>query len=186
MKIILASASPRRKELLKKLFPCFAVLPSRGEERADFSLPPDRIVTELARHKAEEVFASHPQALVLGADTIVWFEGKVLGKPKDAQDAKATLRALSGKTHSVYTGWCILGQGINLAGACRSDVLFHELEDSFIDEYVAGGSPLDKAGSYGIQDDARLVARYTGSYDNIIGLPTEELREQFRAIGVLK
>lgn len=186
MKLILASASPRRKELLKKLFPDFDILPAREEEKADFSLLPEKIVCSLARRKAEEVYAAHPEALVLGADTLVWFEGRALGKPKNAQEAKATLSALSGNWHSVYTGWCILGQGIDLAGACRSDVLFHELSESFIDEYVAGGSPLDKAGSYGIQDDARIVARYTGSYDNIIGLPTEELREQFRAIGVLK
>lgn len=186
MKIILASASPRRKELLKKLVPEFDIQPASGEECADLTLPPEEIVRTLAEHKAEEVFALHPEALVLGADTIVWFGGKLLGKPKDAQDAKDTLRALSGRRHSVFTGWCILGQGVRRSGACRSDVLFHELSESFIDEYVAGGSPLDKAGSYGIQDDERLVARYEGSYDNIIGLPTEELRTQLRGIGVLK
>ncbi len=186
MKIILASASPRRKELLKKLLPEFDILPARGEECADLTLPPEEIVRTLAEHKAEEVFASHPEALVLGADTVVWFEGRVLGKPADASDAKNTLRALSGRSHSVYTGWCILGQNVRRSGACRSDVLFHELSESFIDEYVAGGSPLDKAGSYGIQDDERLVAGYSGSYDNIIGLPTEELRSQLRLIGVLK
>ncbi len=185
MKIILASASPRRKELLKEIVSGFEVIPSQGEERADTEIPPGKIVETLAKQKAESVFAEHRDALVIGADTIVYFQGKVLGKPKDAADAKRTLRALSGRTHSVYTGWCICEGARELTGFCRSDVTFRELSDEFIEEYVKSGSPLDKAGSYGIQDDARLVEKYEGSYTNIIGLPVEELKAQLRGIGVI-
>ena len=92
---------------------------------------------------------------------------------------------MSGRTHSVYTGWCICEGARELTGFCRSDVTFRDLSDEFIDEYVKSGSPLDKAGSYGIQDDARLVEKYEGSYTNIIGLPVEELKAQLRGIGVI-
>ena len=185
MRIILASASPRRKELLKEIVGGFEVIPSRGEERADLSLPPEEIVRRLAKQKAESVFAGNADALVIGADTIVYFRGKVLGKPKDAEDAKNTLRALSGKTHSVYTGWCICVGAREYTGFCRSDVTFRKLSEEFIDEYVKSGSPLDKAGSYGIQDNARLTEKYEGSLTNIIGLPVEELKAQLRGIGVI-
>ncbi len=185
MRIILASASPRRKELLNEIVSDFEVIPSRSEERADQKLAPEKIVEELAKQKAESVFAEHRDALVIGADTIVYFQGKVLGKPKDAQDAKKTLRALSGRTHSVYTGWCICEGDREETGFCRSDVTFRELSEDFIEEYVKSGSPLDKAGSYGIQDDARLVEKYEGSYTNIIGLPLEEMKAQLRGFGVI-
>lgn len=185
MKIILASASPRRKELLKEIVSSFEIIPSQGEERADFKLSPEKIVEELAKQKAESVFAGHRDALVIGADTVVYFQGKVLGKPKNAQDAKKTLRSLSGKTHSVYTGWCLCTREGEQTGFCRSDVTFRDLSEEFIEEYVKSGSPLDKAGSYGIQDDERLVEKYEGSYTNIIGLPVEELRAQLRGIGVI-
>ena len=186
MKLILASASPRRREILSGLTPAFEVVPSAGEERADLSLPPREIVISLARQKAEEVFTRFPGAAVLGADTIVYFRGKVLGKPKDAEDAKRTLRMLSGRTHSVFTGYCILCSDRCVAGACETEVEFNELSEAFIEEYVAGGSPMDKAGSYGIQDDARLVRAYRGSYTNIVGLPEEAVGAELRKLGILQ
>lgn len=186
MQLILASASPRRKEILSRILPQFDVIPARGEERAKEGLSPEQLVITLARQKAEEVFSGHPNAAVLGADTIVWFDGHVLGKPKDAQDAKNTLRLLSGKMHEVYTGYCLCMKEGERVGAVRTGVRFHELTQAFIDEYVASGSPMDKAGSYGIQDDARLVAGYEGSYTNIVGLPEEETRELLKAVGIIK
>lgn len=185
MKLILASASPRRKEILSRLVPRFETIPSDCDERADESLPPHKIAEALACRKAESVFGRYPSAAVLGADTIVYFGGKVLGKPKDEEDAKATLRMLSGRTHSVFTGYCILYAGARVSGACETKVEFNELSERFIGEYVAGGSPMDKAGSYGIQDDVRLVKSFTGSYTNIVGLPQEEIEKQFRKIGIL-
>ena len=186
MRIILASASPRRKELLKEIVGGFEVIPSRGEERADLSLPPEEIVRRLAKQKAESVFAGNADALVIGADTIVYFEGKVLGKPKYEEDAARMLRALSGRGHEVYTGYCLLSAGKELCGAVCSRVLFRHLTEEYIRRYVAGGSPLDKAGSYGIQDEDGPVLSFEGSYTNIIGLPVEEIGARLAEFGVLQ
>lgn len=185
MELILASASPRRREILARILPSFSVEPAEGEERADLSLPPAQYAEELAQKKAECVFARHPDAAVLGADTVVAFGGRILGKPKDAADARRTLRALSGREHAVYTGYCLLCAGKALRGVCETKVFFHDLSDGFIDEYVAGGSPMDKAGSYGIQDDARLVRCWSGSYTNVVGLPEEEIRKCLTEAGLL-
>lgn len=186
MKLILASASPRRREILSALIPSFEIVPAACEERADLTLPPEEIARSLARQKAEEVFSRRPEAAVLGADTIVYFRGKVLGKPKDAEDAKRTLRMLSGNTHSVFTGYCILCGKNRSEGACETQVEFNALPEPFIEEYVAGGSPMDKAGSYGIQDDARLVRAYRGSYTNIVGLPEEAIGAELRKLGIIQ
>lgn len=161
-------------------------MPSDREEKADETLPPEKIAESLACDKAENVFARYPSATVLGADTIVCFEGKILGKPKSKEDAAATLRMLSGRTHSVFTGYCILYAGARISGACETKVEFNELSERFVVEYVDSGLPMDKAGSYGIQDDGRLVKRFTGSYTNIVGLPLEEIEKQFKKIGILQ
>ncbi|HIY97710.1 MAG TPA: septum formation protein Maf [Candidatus Borkfalkia excrementigallinarum] len=184
--IILASASPRRREILAEIVPAFQICPAECGEEVNDTLSPRELVEHLARQKAENVFSRFPSAAVLGADTIVYFGGRVLGKPSGAKEAKRTLRSLSGKTHSVFTGYCILWGDTCVTGACETLVEFNELSDAFIEEYVAGGSPLDKAGSYGIQDDARLVKAYRGSYTNIVGLPKEEIEKQFRKIGLLQ
>lgn len=186
MQLILASASPRRKQILAETGARFYVVVSEGEERPDLSLPPEEIVKSLARQKAENVFARYPGAAVLGADTIVYFEGEVLGKPKSEEDAAEMLRRLSGKAHSVYTGYCILAGERRIEGACRTEVVFNDLSEQFIRAYVAGGSPMDKAGAYGIQDDARLVKEYRGSYTNIVGLPREEVAAKLKQIGLLE
>lgn len=122
MKIVLASASPRRRELLKELVPDFRVLPAKGEERADPSLSPEETVKELARRKAEEVAAliQNRECAVLGADTVVALDGKILGKPKDAADAFRMLSALSGRTHEVFTGVCLILPGGEKTGARRT------------------------------------------------------------------
>ena len=107
MKIILASASPRRKELLKEIVGSFEIIPASGEEKVDKTLPPEQIVCALAENKCKEVFEKHPDCAVIGCDTIVYYKGKVLGKPKSRAEAEQTLKELSGNTHSVYTGVCI-------------------------------------------------------------------------------
>ena len=186
MELILASASPRRREILAQLGLKFRVVPPEGEERPDVSAPPEEIVKSLARQKAESVRARFPRDAVLGADTIVYFAGRVLGKPHSAEEACRMLRGLSGNTHSVYTGYCLLAGDKRIEGACRTEVCFHTLSEEFIRAYVAGGSPMDKAGAYGIQDDSRLVREYRGSYTNIVGLPREAIAASLKEIGILK
>ena len=184
MEIVLASASPRRREILARILPTFFVIPSTCPETADLSQPPARIVEQLARQKAEDVYRSHTAALVLGADTVVWAGGRLLGKPKDAADAARMLRSLSGRAHEVYTGYCLRGPGIGVCGSARTEGVFNDLSEEFIAAYVATGSPLDKAGAYGIQDDPQLVRAVHGSYTNVVGLPEEVIRDQLIACGV--
>ena len=185
MELILASASPRRKEILSRLIGNFRIVPSFADERLEGDLPPSVAAETLAVRKAESVFSQNPKATVLGADTVVAFEGRILGKPADADDAMRTLRALSGKRHEVFTGGCLLSAERRASGAVCSSVVFRELGEDFIKEYVASGKPLDKAGSYGIQDDRRLVLSYEGSFTNIVGLPEEEIGKQLKLFGLI-
>lgn len=178
--IILASQSPRRRELLAQITPNFLVEPSLFEEKAG-GLSAKETVLAFARGKAAEVASRHPQDIVIGADTVVVLNGEILGKPKDGADAARMLRALSGRTHSVCTGVCILGHGAEKTRVVETLVTFFDLSEQFIQEYVAGGSPLDKAGAYGIQDGG-LVEKYEGSYTNVVGLPVEEVRAMLAEI----
>ena len=175
MEWILASASPRRRELLKEYIPAFAVIPAKGEEKAAAGLSPERLVCALAQQKAEEI-AALPAAqgkAVIGSDTVVAYAGEVLGKPKDEADAKRMLTMLSGQVHQVYTGVCVaLPSGERIVEADCTDVEFACLSDGEIDAYIATGSPMDKAGAYGIQDGG-LVKRIVGSYSNVVGFPCE-------------
>lgn len=172
--LILASASPRRRELLSSLVHEFRVLPSGFEERAE-GLSPRETALRFAEGKAREVFARYPAALVLGADTVVSLNGEIFGKPKDERDAARMLRALSGRTHAVITGVCLVGEGVFLLDAAETEVTFSDLTDELIGKYVGSGLCADKAGAYGIQDGYPLVKSYKGSYSNVVGLPTELL-----------
>lgn len=176
MDIILASASPRRRELLSRIFSRFTVIPAVGKEAANASLPPEEYVAALAGHKCDEVFASHKDSLVIGCDTIVVFGGKILGKPKDKEDAQNTLNALSGNTHKVMTGVCVRSPYKRILKVDITEVTFNALTDEFIKEYVDGGSPMDKAGSYGIQDGG-VVKSFKGSYTNVVGMPVDLVKE---------
>lgn len=180
MQYVLASASPRRKELFSQLADSFEVIPSDfDEEGISRKLAPKSLVKALAEGKAKAV-ATRPEnegKIVLGSDTVVAFSQKVLGKPKDEADAFAMLRSLSGKKHYVYTGVCLMqakaGKIVwKKTAAAKTAVYFENLSDEFIKEYVAGGSPMDKAGAYGIQDGG-LVRKIKGSYSNVVGLPVE-------------
>ena len=187
MEWILASASPRRRELLAELLDSFDVLPSNGEEIVEGNPTPQELVKMLALQKATEV-AQRREAFgkaVIGSDTVVALDGKILGKPKDEADAVAMLQALSGRAHEVYTGVCILystqeEQKILLDAACTK-VYFLPLTAEDIKSYVATGSPMDKAGAYGIQDGG-LVEKIEGSFSNVVGLPLELCREMIERV----
>ena len=176
MKIILASASPRRRELLSCIVKDFEIIPAKGEECADNSLPPERVAQQLAENKCGEVFEKNNGALVIGCDTIVVYNGAILGKPKSAEDAASTLRMLSGKTHSVITGVCVRCSNKKITTSESTEVRFNDLSEQFIKTYVDGGSPMDKAGSYGIQDGG-VVQSYSGSYTNVVGLPVDTVKK---------
>ena len=175
MKVILASGSPRRKELLEMLrVKNLMIIPARGEEKAHPELSPDALVKELSRCKAAEVAALHaaPDDVVIGADTIVVLDGQVLGKPHDTADAKRMLSALSGRAHTVYTGVTVIRGGTVLSHAEETQVHFRPLTEAEIDAYVATGAPMDKAGAYGAQGYASLfVEKLEGDFFNVMGLP---------------
>lgn len=175
MSIILASASPRRRKLLEQLGFELTIDPSSVEEIFDESLEPSLMARNLASLKAEEVSRRHPSQIVLGADTIVVLDGLMLAKPIDAEDAKSMLRLLSGREHQVWTGVSLIRQSsqTHISFAECTEVQFAALSDHEIDAYVATGSPLDKAGAYGIQDDwgAVFISGISGDYYNVVGLP---------------
>ncbi len=189
MHIILASASPRRKELLQKLFPVFDIIPSRSEEICTKTSPKD-IVLELSEQKAEEIrqtFKNTDNYLIIGADTVVSWKGKVLGKPRNEQDAKRMLAMLSDDTHQVYTGVTLLysksGRKERLQFAECTHVKFYPLLEAEIDAYVKSGEPMDKAGSYGIQGaGGRFVEKIEGDYQNVVGLPVAKIYQVLKKI----
>ncbi len=177
--LVLASASPRRKRLLDRLGLACAVEPSPADEVIPAGEAPADVVQTLARQKAKPVAARYPQALTLAADTVVAYDGEILGKPSDDTAARATLRALSGSTHTVYTGLALMRPAGDLAvtDVEATHVTFGRLTNAEIDAYVASGAPMDKAGSYGIQDGlgALFVERIEGDYYNVVGLPLRRL-----------
>lgn len=170
--LLLASSSPRRSELLKMAGYDFTTVPTDVDEGYLHGTLPMHIVEQLATRKAQAAARTNPQDTVLGADTLVVFKGRVLGKPKDADDAKAMLRLLSGNVHQVYTGYCIISGAKLLCGHECTSVEFYSLSETEIDNYVATGEPLDKAGAYGIQGrGALLIKRIDGDFYNVMGLP---------------
>ena len=170
MKITLASGSPRRAKILEDLGVEFDVVKTDAPE-ASYPHDPERTVCENALAKGA---AAAPRTRVLSADTIVWFGGRIYGKPRDLEEAKEFLRELSGKVHTVFTGVAFDGD----VKVARSDVKFRRLSDADIEEYVARVRPTDRAGAYDIDESGDLIVEsYTGSYENIMGLPTEPLRE---------
>lgn len=184
--IILASKSPRRKELLSLITKNFVIEPAKGEETADESLPTDLYVSALAENKAREIAALHPEDIVIGADTIVAAKGEILGKPRYAEDAKRMLTLLSGTEHSVYTGVCVINKGEEYTFCEETIVRFFVLSEEEIDDYIATGEPFDKAGAYGIQDyGALLVEGIEGDYYNVMGLPVGKLNRVLKELGIL-
>lgn len=187
MRVILASGSPRR-ELLTKIYKDFEVITSDADETVADNNPAE-IVKELSKRKAEAVFNELENAsediIVIGADTIVYYDGEVLGKPQDEEEAKAMLSMLSERTHQVYTGVTFIavknGKKTINSFADKTDVEFYFIDKFDIADYVATGSPLDKAGAYGIQDEfAKHVKRIDGDYNNVVGLPVARLYQELK------
>lgn len=176
--LVLASASPRRKRILEGLGLGFEVEPSDIDENEEPGETPDEHVVRLAGLKAAEVAKRHASGTVLGADTIVLLDGVLLGKPGGPSDAVRMLRTINGRWHEVLTGLTVIrcSDGATVRGFERTRVLIRKLTDSSIEEYVAGGEPLDKAGSYAIQDcGAAIVSRVEGCFYNVVGLPVVRL-----------
>ncbi len=184
---ILASGSPRRKELLRELIEEFVVLPSHAEEISSHPDGPLALVMENARLKGSAVARKYPDRWVLGADTIVWLEDEILGKPKDMEEAMAMLRSLAGRTHSVSTGLCLslLSGDFEETRVDTSQVTFQSFDDSVIEAYFGEVDPLDKAGGYAIQTRSDLIIeRFEGSHSNVIGLPLELLGSWLTDLGI--
>jgi septum formation protein len=187
-RLILASQSPRRQELLRVLDWPFDIIPSAVDEAAaPAGLAPARLAVGLAEQKAQDVAERYPGAFVIGADTIVVLGDQVMGKPADMDDARRMLRALSGVTHQVLTGIAVRRAGsepLLLSDVVATEVTFRRLTDNEIEAYLLTGEPMDKAGAYAIQGyGALLVAGVRGDYPNIVGLPVARLAELLRSVG---
>ena len=186
--LILASASPRRHELLAQLGVPFEVVVADVTEHEDASTNPREMVAHNAALKAEWVATRRPEAIVLGADTTVYLDHHALNKPRDLAEAQAMLRRLSGRTHTVFTGLAVRGahRQLRIDEGVASEVTFKPLDDSTIATYLARVHTLDKAGGYAIQEEGDLiVAGYTGSLSNIIGLPLEATKHILTRCGLL-
>lgn len=186
-KIILASASPRRKELLEKLGLKFEVEPSNSEEDTHSNQEPHELAKSLSLQKARLVAQKHKDALVIAADTFIVFSGNLLGKPHTEAEAKNMLKMLSGKSHRAITGFTIIDTASDktLSEAVETKVYIKKLTLSEIDSYVKSGEPLDKAGAYAIQGlGAVIVEKLEGDYFNVIGLPLAALAESLKKFGV--
>ena len=184
MRYVLASSSPRRKELMKSISSSFLIDVSNVDESVPDTLSPKEAVREISFRKGEVVAKRHKDDIVISADTIVVLDSLIIGKPKDKEDAKRILRLLSDKEHHVYTSYHIFYKGQAIQNTVDSSVYFNKLNDKLINEYVATGSPLDKAGAYGIQDNEKypIVKKITGSINNVIGFPVEEIIESLKNI----
>lgn len=183
MELVLASASPRRQEILKNCGFDFRVFPADIEEKVPDETAPEKVPMLLAEQKAQAVFEKFPYSAVLAADTVVVINGKILGKPKDKDDAFGMLRALSGNTHYVYTGVCIKFGNKSDSFVSKSAVEFYDLSDDEIKAYIETGEPMDKAGAYGIQGKgAVLVKAISGDYFNIVGLPIAQVSRKLGAV----
>lgn len=186
MKLILASGSPRRKELLEKLQIPFEVIVSECDETLPDGIPAESAAELLAVRKAAAVAKLHPDAAVIGADTTVILDGEILGKPADEADCKRMLHALSGRKHSVITGVAVFWDGHTASFSDETQVQFYPLTDAEIDRYAASQEPYDKAGAYGIQGQgALLTAGIHGDYYNVVGLPIARLARQLRDFRII-
>ena len=186
-KIILASASPRRSDLLAQMGYVFETIPADVDETVHAGADPAEEAVRLAVAKAEEGAASAAQAVVIGADTLCALDGQILGKPRDREDAVEMLRRLSGTRHHVITGICVLdtATGRRVAESVSTAVTMRPMTDEQIREYVDSGEADGKAGAYAIQETAdRYVLNIDGSFDNVVGLPTERLAEILAGFGV--
>lgn len=189
-RLILASASPRRSQLMEQVGLKPEVIPSTAEEETNIHIP-EQMVIELSRRKAEEVFSRFKKEIVvIGADTVVVAEGRILGKPKDYTDAVQMLTLIQGKVHQVYTGVTILAgneEKKRITFAEQTDVCVYPMNETEILRYVKSGEPMDKAGAYGIQGQfAAYIQEIHGDYNNVVGLPVGRLYQELKTLGVLE
>ena len=184
--ILLASQSPRRKQLLGQYISSsfLTYVPSIDEEASNHLVSPVLIVRDISKRKLLSIPKEYDEYTSISADTIVVFNDEILGKPKDENDAKKILRKLSNNTHEVITAFSIKKGEKIVTHHVVSKVTFNDLSDELIDAYVASKSPLDKAGAYGIQDNDKfnIVKSYTGSYTNIVGFPIDEIKEVLNSL----
>ncbi|MFO7596129.1 MAG: Maf family protein [Desulfocurvibacter africanus] len=185
--LVLASASPRRSELLGLAGLEFEILPGEAEPMPEKGEPPAEYACRAALAKAMDAFARRPENVVLAADTIVVLDNRILGKPSDAADALRTLRELAGRAHEVITGCAVCAPGRKPESfAVSTLVTMARVQDAALEAYVATGEPMDKAGSYAIQGQGGfLVQRIEGSYSNVVGLPVAEVLEAFSTWGII-
>ncbi|OGI83132.1 septum formation protein Maf [Candidatus Nomurabacteria bacterium RIFCSPLOWO2_01_FULL_33_17] len=186
-KVILASTSPRRKELFEKTGIPFEIVASSYEEDMTLDMSPKDLAMFLSKGKAESVANDNPDAIVIGADTFIAFEDKVLGKPHTKERAKEMLSILSGKQHFIITGFTIIekSSGKLISKAVESKILLKNLTEKEIEDYIATGEPLDKAGAYAVQGlGANLIEKIEGDYSNILGLPVDEVLEALKEFEV--
>lgn len=185
MKLILASKSPRRSELLTEAGIAFQVIPADVEEVTNSALSIQENIKALAALKAQWVAKNHPDDFVLGADTVVISDDQIIGKPHDRGDAQRILTHLSGRTHQVVTGFALIAPASKVrSDTVTSSVTFHSLTQQVITDYINTGEPMDKAGAYAIQGlGKKLVAGYEGSYTNIVGLPVDEVMRCLKSAG---
>lgn len=176
---ILASSSPRRKHLLEEIVQDFKIVTSNIDEEKYLFLPYEKAVKEIAYQKGFFVHQKYPSDTVISADTIVVVDQKIIGKPKDKIDAKKILQSLSNKRHLVLTSYHIFKNGLHIENTIVSEVIFNHLNDELIDKYIDTGSPLDKAGAYGVQDNDKfhLIKKVNGSISNVMGFPIEFIKQ---------
>jgi septum formation protein len=182
--LILASASPRRAELLRQLKLQFKIIPSDAAEIFDENLSPRELCQINAHRKARAVAKKNPGSLVLGADTLVFLGREIFGKPRDLDEAKQMLAKLQGRTHQVVTGVCLMHLRARRERifAVGTDVTFRPLTAKQINDYLSKINPLDKAGAYAIQENGEMiVSEISGSYSNVVGLPVERLQEELKS-----
>lgn len=181
--VILASKSPRRRELMEFIKHEFEIIPSLKEEVVPEGLDIEDIPAFLAAQKALDISRDRRDSLVIGCDTVVTLGGVIMGKPSDETDAKAMLMRLSGRTHTVISGVCLCYMGRTMTFTEKTSVTFYDLTEEEIDSYIASGSSLDKAGAYGIQDGAALfVKKIDGDYYNVVGLPVAKLAREIKTL----
>jgi septum formation protein len=183
--IILASQSPRRQELLKRIVKNFRVIPSDADETLPEGITPINAVELLAQKKAEAVAKKNPQSIVIGSDTIVVYNNEILGKPKDKEDCLRMINALSGNTHQVYTGVAIITPDETKVFYEETDVVFDKMDKEEIEWYANLKEPYDKAGGYGIQGMASLfIAGIKGDYSNVMGLPVNKIYKYIKKMKI--
>ena len=182
-RIILASASPRRRELMELAGYDFEVICADIVEAVPENVQPQEVVMSLALQKAQAVAAENEDAVVVGSDTVVALDGKILGKPHSESEACEMLRLLSGRTHKVFTGVAVVGDGKEKSFFDETDVEFYPLGEDEIKKYVATGEPMDKAGAYAVQGFfARYIRGLRGSYANVMGLPVSRLYQEMKEL----